>query len=45
MYETISIQLGIQYVSENNLENLDRDVSSCNVVIENLGDTNEMLQA
>ena len=43
--KSTSIQLGIQYVSENNLENLDRDVSSWNVVIENLGDTNEMLQA
>ena len=43
--KSTSIQLGIQYVSEHNLENLDRDVSSWNVVIENLGDTNEMLQA
>ena len=39
------MKLGLQYISENDLENAYREVSSYNVVIENLCDTNEMLQA
>ena len=39
------MKLGLQYISENDLENVYGEVSSYNVVIENLYDTNEMLQA
>ena len=39
------MNLGLQCISKNDLDNAYREVSSYNVVIENLCDTNEMLQA